>query len=234
MTQIIRDEAINKLDTHKYELVDNKQISLVEHNKKISELHKLVDQLKNENSMLYSKLDELQKELSESTESQYQSAKQEGYKTGFNEGLEKSKQEFSDLNDTLSECCILFKDKVLKDIETHKYALFTILQSSLVKILGKAYSESETIISLITEAIQTVDSQHELVVYLHKYDYNRVKHYSSEIQAKVKPIKLSFATDDSLKTGGCILKSRYQGWDAQLDNQLSNLLESISFLFNDK
>ncbi|MBU2711661.1 FliH/SctL family protein [Zooshikella harenae] len=234
MTKIIRDEVIKKLDSDKYELLDNKQISLADHNKKISELNKFVDQLKNENTILHNKLSDLQKELSESSANHYQSAKQEGYKAGFNEGLEKSKQEFTDLNDTLSECCILFKDKMLKDIENHKYALFTMLQFSLSKILGKAYSKSETIVSLITEAVETVDSQHELIVYLHKYDYNRVKHYSSEIQAKVKPIKLSFATDDSLKTGGCILKSQYQGWDAQLSNQLTNLLESISFLFNDK
>ncbi|MBU2705935.1 hypothetical protein KCM76_08070 [Zooshikella marina] len=236
MTKIFRDELIRKSNKEAHSLADgdNSQISLEEHHEHMDKLHKLIDQLRSENTALQNKLAEVQKDLSETTESQYQNARREGYKAGFEEGLKKSKQEFSDLNDSLNECCTLLKQKVLKEFESHKYALFTMLQSSLTKILGEAYTKSETIVALISQAIQTVDNQHELVIYLHRYDYNRIKLCTPEIQAKAKPVKLTFAVDDSIQAGGCILKSQYQGWDAQLSNQLSSLLESISFLFDDK
>ena len=172
-------------------------------------------------------------QLLKAAEQDAKKIKEEAHNEGYNQGLEKAKNEcelrlqseLQLLGQTLSQVPDL-KIRTVKEAESTLTKILALAIEKIVRI--KTAKDNEVIVRLLDELLPQVAETEELVIQVSKDDLERVTGYKDTISAlcpKVSEIKI--IASDEIDKGGCILNTSIGNIDAKLDVQIQRILEKI-------
>ncbi|CAK7020230.1 FliH/SctL family protein [uncultured Tissierella sp.] len=162
----------------------------------------------------------------------YDEGHDEGYKVGYNEGKIKANALIEEAleikNGYLSK-----KESMLKELEADIIELVT---SIYEKVINKKNEEdTDMIVSLVLNGINSLDLTDKLTIITSKEDYNILEMAKDEILAKASMIsQLDIKYDISLEKGDCILETSKGNIDVSLKNQLDEVRELLTTILNNE
>lgn len=174
--------------------------------------------------------------LEQSKEEGYSDGYKEGHSEGYEVGYDKGKMESDILirealeikNGYLNQ-----KDNLLKELEVD---IIELVISIYEKIINKKNEEdSDLIVSLVLNGINSLDFTDKLTIISSKEDYNVLEMAKDEILAKASMIsQLDIKYDISLEKGDCILETTKGNIDVSLKNQLDEVRELLTTILNNE
>ncbi len=164
--------------------------------------------------------------------------KEEGYAQGYEEGLvdgqEKALQEAQGLLE-------LFQNTVEEGVRLRASGLAAleedVLKLSLLladKIVRKTIADDISWLEpMINDALQSLGTVHEIVVYVNPIDYSLIKEQEDRLHVTTRT-KVIFQQDPGLSQGGCLIESENGLIDARLEQRLGKLGKSLMEVLYDE
>ncbi len=158
----------------------------------------------------------------------YNSAKEEGYKAGYEESLEKIATLEKELENKKNQLIKEYEEKI-KEIEPSYGEL---LIAYLKKLTGIAAEEhSDIILYLICQSISGSEQSNSYRIRVSKEDYPLVEAKREEIETLFKKeVEYEILEDISLSKNDCIIETDNRVVDCSLQIQLDNLITDLKIL----
>lgn len=249
--RVVETEASDFDPSNRIEEMDNKVVdSIIEEAKEKArkEYEKIINDAKEEALAIIEEA-EVQKEsmidtaytrskeiLEQSKENGYTNGYEvgydEGHGIGYNEGKAKSDLLIKEALE-IKDKYLLQKESLLKDLEEDIIELVISIYEKVLNI--KSEEDSEMIISLVLNGINSLDLTDKLTIIASKEDFNILEMAKDEILAKASMIsELSIKYDISLGKGDCILETSKGNIDVSLNNQLDEVKELLTTILNNE
>lgn len=169
-----------------------------------------------------------------------QQAKEEGYETGYNEGMAAAQQELQRKSDALEqriqEAELELQEKeenLVKDTECKMVDLLCHLIPSVTGVVIE--NQREVLLYLINNAMQDLDNSKKFVIKISSDDYEIVEEHKEEIYGALNPnIELEIFEDAKLAPMQCLIETDNGIVDVSLDVQLYNLITALKLMVKDK
>ncbi len=164
----------------------------------------------------------------------------QGYNTGYNDGYDKGYSEGKNKSDALIKEALEIKngylnkkENLLKELEED---IIELVINIYEKVINKKNEEdSEMIISLVLNGINSLDLTDKVTIITSKEDFNILEMAKDEILAKASMIsQLDIKYDISLEKGDCILETSKGNIDVSLKNQLDEVKELLTTILNNE
>lgn len=164
----------------------------------------------------------------------------QGYDIGFSEGHEKGYSEGKKKSDDLIKEALeikneylIKKESMLKELESEIIELVINIYEKVIS--KKSEEDSELIISLVLNGINSLDLTDRLTIITSKEDFSILEMSKDEILAKASMIsQLDIKYDISLEKGDCILETSKGNIDVSLKNQLDEIRELLTTILNNE
>ena len=154
-------------------------------------------------------------------------AKHDGFKAGYEEGLEKAQGELEiktrEITEQLNVLLQNIANKVEDDITNLGDILLDVTMASISKVLGHELKNKKNIASIIQNVINLSVSKTNVVVRLSREDYNLLRNNNIKLVNEDEYENLKIIPDDRVTLGGCILETESGTLDGRLETQLTNL-----------
>lgn len=170
--------------------------------------------------------------------SAHQEGMDEGYRTGYDEGVNAAKQEYQDK--------LMELDRRAKELEDEYDARIDELEPQFIDVLTDIYEHvfhvslsdnKEIVFHLIQDAIRKVEGSGNFIIHVSGEDYGFVSMQKEELLAGIAGAENAEIVEDmTLKGNECYIESNGGIFDCSLETQLAGLkreLRLLSFVKND-
>ena len=140
--------------------------------------------------------------------------KDEAYKHGFQEGLEK-------LNDTI----LILDNEINRLEEEMKNKILPIALQAAKKIIGDELKlHPDRIADIVMQTLKPVTQHHKIKIYTNKEDIALLEEKREQIKGMLDQVKIfSIEERDDVDPGGCLIETEAGIINAQLENQFRAL-----------
>ncbi len=164
----------------------------------------------------------------------FDSANEDGYKKGFQEGYDDGKEKSDALiveANKIKGNYLKEREEILSNIEKDVICL---VMSLCEKILNqKLENDKEAIISIILKGIDSLNVKENLIIKVSKEDYDIVEMSKQRILAMANLIEdIQIRVDSNLSKGGCIIEGSRGIVDVSLDLQIEEMKKLLTTLLN--
>lgn len=151
---------------------------------------------------------------------------------GYEEGLNRAKQEESRITAELEAQKQKVQEEYERRVSELEPAFVEIVKDLVRKLTGVAYeNHTEVLTYLIEQGLSASEKDTSFTVLLHPEDLERIRDRVPQLQEKYQEkLKLEFRPDESRKPGDCILENENRRLDCSLGTQMEGLLDSLSML----
>lgn len=156
--------------------------------------------------------------------------REKGYQEGFEIGKSESNKLIEEAIDIRKEY-FKQKDKLLKDIEND---VITLVMDICEKVIGKILVEDrESILSIITKGIHSLNAKENLILRVSPDDYDLVEMSKQKILSMGNLIEdIQVKSDNTLTAGGCIIETSKGSVDTSVRTQLDEINILLKDLLN--
>lgn len=187
----------------------------------VSELERLSIEEKVEREAL-SRLKDLQESAYQQA---YQLGLEEGREKAYGENVEHIKQSLESLNTLLTSIENLKGDLVTYN-ETHIVSLCYYMAKRIA--MGEIAEKRELILTVVSQAIQNAQSDEELTVRLSPADLQFIESMKERLTKDFEPLKRAkLEASDDVRDGGCIVETNYGNVDATIEQRIEKLWGAI-------
>lgn len=145
---------------------------------------------------------------------------EEGYQDGKAEGLKNLSEKIEQADQIVESS----RSQQLKVIDQSESIILELATKIASKIMAYEIEENTGFLQLVKQAIQEVHDQPSIKLYTSLDDYELVLDQQDQLMTLLDPeIVLSIHPSDTLKQGGCIIKTPYSKIDASVDEQLAKI-----------
>lgn len=162
-----------------------------------------------------------------------ESAYQQAYQLGLDEGREKA---FVEQRDLMAEK-IQHLDSVIGSIETLKKDLVSFNESHLVKLvysmarrllMSEIEQKREIVLEVIKQAIESAQSDENVTVRVSATDYAFIEEIKERLGKGFEAVKAAkFEPSDEIADGGCVIETNYGDVDATVEQRLETLWSTL-------
>lgn len=151
---------------------------------------------------------------------------------GYEEGLNRAKQEESRITAELEAKKQKVQEEYERRVSELEPAFVEIVKDLVRKLTGIAYeNHTEVLTYLIEQGLAAAEKDTAFTVLLHPEDLERIRDLVPQLQEKYQDkLKLEFRPEGSLKPGDCILENENRRLDCGLGTQCEGLLDALSML----
>ena len=147
----------------------------------------------------------------------------EGYQEGLVDGEEKALKQAQDFLDLLQKTIdegVRQRASGLASLEEDVLKLSLLLADKIVR--KTIENDASWIGPIIQDALYSLGTVNEIVVYISPMDYSLVQEHEERLQVGLRT-KIVFQADPSLSQGGCLIESENGLIDARLEQRLGKL-----------
>lgn len=175
--------------------------------------------------IIVKRLNEIEREAQEIKNLAFEEGRSEGYRVGYEQGMEDAKQLVEQCRKILQSVSDL-PVKIMKDYrEWLIEAAFSIAKHVIQEELS---TKPQTFLSLISRLIKEMEGDLPLTIFLHPEDVSLLRlGVDFEEWANVQGKTLKLEEDPSLERGSCRLESDVSFLDATLDKVLSEMKREL-------
>ena len=156
-----------------------------------------------------------------------ESAKQEGFNSGYKDGIDQAKNDIelenSKLTDRFNTMLQNISDKIESDISNVSEMIQHITMVSIYKVFGYELKDKNNVASIIKNVISSSVSKSNVVVRLSRDDYTLLQDSGIQLVNSDEYENIKVIPDDRVSLGGCILETEAGTLDGRLETQLTNL-----------
>ena len=151
---------------------------------------------------------------------------------GYEEGLNRAKQEESRITAELEAEKRKVQEEYERRVSELEPAFVEIVKELVRKLTGIAYeNHTEVLTYLVEQGLAASEKDTAFTVLLHPEDLERIRDLVPQLQEKYQDkLKLEFRPEESLKPGDCILENENRRLDCSLGTQREGLLDALSML----
>ncbi len=167
-------------------------------------------------------------------EEEREEARNIGYKTGYDAGLEHVEKEYEQVISEANRMTELAKADYFKTIAKHEKAIIQLAMSAAEKITKNHLVATDYgITEILKHGLQDLKDKSDISTYVHPSDYEYVMKRKEELEELLEEGQLlSIYADDQMNTGDCLIKHPFGqveiGIDVQLQQIKAALEENIS------
>lgn len=219
---IIPESASNFVNLQKEKDSDFKISELVAQQSGVAEINRKQIELQIETEAL-AKLKEIEER-----------AYQEAYELGLIEGTEKAysdfKGEIKAKLDVLDQMLGLFEKIKVELVEESEAQIVQLLQLIAEKIaMSHVEIHNEVILDVIRKVIEDAQTDEDVILKVSNEDFMFIESVRERLDKKLDYLKrVRMEAVDDIKSGGCILETRYGAIDATLDRRLEKVWQAIA------
>jgi len=166
----------------------------------------------------------------ERKERERKESKELGYKIGYDEGVEKARQEWSHLLEEANHIAETANQDYYRTIEKHEEAILQLALASAEKIIKDKLVENHTyFISIIKHAIEELKDRSKIVIYVHPCQYSFLVEQKPELEQLLEENELlSIYTDKHLREDDCTIKHPFGQVEVGIDVQLEQIKNTLA------
>lgn len=168
-----------------------------------------------------------------------QQSREEGYQTGYDEGVSAASKEYEEKNNQLDEQIKnLQEEYIIKEeelIKTTEKNMVSWLSSMIPKITGVAIDGMENVLLyMINTSMKELDDSNHFVIKVSSDDYSDISEKKDLIYGALNPsIDLEIFEDSKLDKLQCIIETDNGIVDIGLDTQLNNLIKALKLMIKE-
>lgn len=158
--------------------------------------------------------------------------KEEGKKTGYQEGLGQAMQEFDGKKAELEA----ENQRIREEYEKKRDALESEIVTSVCDVLEKFFcvqfgDSKELLLHLVDNCLLNIENSKEFLIKVNDEGYSFLQENKALLQEKVgSDVVLDIVRDPVLSEGGCIIETDGGVFDCGLDTQMRNLIKDLRSL----
>lgn len=158
--------------------------------------------------------------------------KEEGKKTGYQEGLGQAMQEFDGKKAELEA----ENQRIREEYEKKRDALESEIVTSVCDVLEKFFcvqfgDSKELLLHLVDNCLLNIENSKEFLIKVNDEGYSFLQENKALLQEKVgSDVVLDIVRDPVLPEGGCIIETDGGVFDCGLDTQMRNLIKDLRSL----
>ncbi len=158
--------------------------------------------------------------------------KEEGKKTGYQEGLGQAMQEFDGKKAELEA----ENQRIREEYEKKRDALESEIVTSVCDVLEKFFcvqfgDSKELLLHLVDNCLLNIENSKEFLIKVNDDGYSFLQENKALLQEKVgSDVVLDIVRDPVLPEGGCIIETDGGVFDCGLDTQMRNLIKDLRSL----
>lgn len=158
-----------------------------------------------------------------------QSAREEGYKDGFQQGKEEALHRYRELIEQARKITETANAQFYEQINASAETILRIGIKVAERIIGEKLGENhDHFLSLVKRAIKEVREQTEVTVYVHPLSYETIARRKEELKALFHhEADVFIHPDEQLEEHGCIIETPFGRIDASVDTQLEQIKEKL-------
>lgn len=151
---------------------------------------------------------------------------------GYEEGLNRAKQEEKRVTEELEAEKLKVQQEYERRVSELEPAFVKIMVELVKKLTNVSYeNHKEVLIYLIEQGIASAGRDSNFTIWLNPEDLQRIDELGSELQSRYQDkLSLDFKADDTLSKGDCILENANRRIDCGLGTQMQGLLDSLALL----
>jgi len=163
-------------------------------------------------------------------------AKEEGYQTGYREGLDAARNECeekkAELERQIQESAVRLKEKEQILVKTTEHKMVELLCQLIPTITGVVIEDQKDVLFyMINVAMQDLDNSRHFVIKVSSDDYEEVSQRKEEIYGAMNPnIDMEVFEDAKLSPMQCLIETDNGIVDISLDVQLDNLKKALKLM----
>ena len=162
----------------------------------------------------------------EQLEQEIDEAFQRGLKQGIAEGLAQAHAKFQERE----ACLIRLLDSIPEAVEHNRLMLSSEIADIVLFIIQRFFihqqHSKDAIAGQITSILNQLNQKHNIELALHPHDVALLE--QGELDINFKPFKnIRIKADDTLRLGGCIVRSEHGAFDASIERQIDNLKQVL-------
>lgn len=149
--------------------------------------------------------------------------RQQGYNTGYDEGLSAHSKNVESLCQLITGARVALDEGIegLTDIAVE------LGFEAVTKILGKAIVNKEGLVAIVKELINRVKSTQELLIRVSAQDYQLLESAIPVLMTVYEGKKINIVADERVHLGGCLLETENGSLDGRLEIQLQNFMDTL-------
>lgn len=233
-----KEKLIEESKKEYKEIIDNANIEskqIIEKANKKKET--IIEEAENKKETLLESAYEKSKSiLEQSKEKGYNEGYEEGHAKGYSEGYakgEKSSEKLIKEALDIKEGYLKERKNLLQELEKDIIELVSQIYEKIIR--EKSEEDSEVIVSLVLNGIDSLDITDKLTIITSEEDHNIVEMSKDIILAKASMIsELDIKYDSTMQKGDCILETPKGNVDVSLRNQLSEVREILYSVLNNE
>ncbi|REK55226.1 MAG: flagellar assembly protein FliH [Geobacillus sp.] len=158
-----------------------------------------------------------------------QSAREEGYKNGFEQGKAEALHHCRELIEQARQITETANAQFYEQINASAETILRIGIKVAERIIGEKLAENhDHFLSLVKRALKEVREQSEVTIYVHPASYETVVRRKEELKALFHhEADVFIHPDEQLEEHGCIIETPFGRIDASVDTQLEQIKEKL-------
>lgn len=175
-------------------------------------------------------LEDAKKECEKLKAQTAEDARNQGYETGYAEGVKQSAQMRSDAERIYNEA-VETRNRMMKETEPQAIELISKVIKKLLNDIVEI--KPQAIQNLIVQGLTDVSITGNIVVRVSKQDYEHVVENKDVILAKLESgTNVDIVKDPALSKADCIIETSFGNIDCSLDQQFESLKENLYFIYS--
>lgn len=233
-----KDSFITQAKVEYHQIIDDAKLKSKEIlEKAIKHKESIIEDGENEKESLIQDAYERSKDILEKNK---KDGYKKGYKEGYDEGYSKGYKEGKKNADKIIEEALEIKQgyfddrkNLLVELEKDLIQLVTEIYEKIIR--EKTEEDSDLIVSLVLNGIESLDITDKLTIIASQEDYDILEMSRDLILAKASMISnLDIKYDTTMEKGDCILETPKGNIDASLKNQLAEVKEILYSVLNNE
>ena len=226
MIQEAEDDAkkiIDKAKNEAFEIAKKKNEELQEKRQKVDdEIKEII-----ENAKLEAK--KIESEISDKETQILNEARKRGYQEGWDEGINKGKEEVKRLVERVQlilNSAIQKRNEILIETEQQIVSLVLLIAKKVIKVISE--NQKNVVINNVIQSLRKLKSRGEVAIRVNLADLELTTQHKQDFIEMVEGVKsIKILEDSTVDRGGCIIDTDFGSIDARISSQLHEIEEKI-------
>lgn len=163
-------------------------------------------------------------------------AREDGYQTGYQEGVEKAVAEYEDkkqaLDNEIQQQTSLFQSEREQFVKEMEQNMVNWLCEMIPRIIGVCVEgQQEVLLYIVNEAIKNLDDSRHFVIRVSETDYSYLEQQKEQLYGAANPnVDLELFSDAKLSERQCLIETENGVVNVSLDEQLRNLQKALQLM----
>ncbi|RPF55996.1 flagellar assembly protein FliH [Aquisalibacillus elongatus] len=223
----VKEEPQPDVEAHDEE--EQAELYLQQAKEELNQAREQIQQMKEDAQQ---EIDSNYQQLEHDKQEALNSAREEGYKVGYDQGQKEAEQSYEHLIESAQQLVAQMQSDYREKLSQAEQDILEIAIKSSEKILNKTiFEQPEAFIHIVKQTLEEVIDQPEVTIRVNPNEYGLLTDYREDLEATFpNKTQITIYPDTKITTHSCVVESPYGIIDSSIDTQLHELKQCLGEL----